>query len=477
MENEQHRQDVQATLAATLSPFVRHVVESFGLAGVAIGVVTSGELVYAQGFGVRNLATQEPVTPRSLFHLASVSKPFVATALVQLAAQGKVALDAPVVTYLPYFRLNDSRCANITVQQLLSHTGGMPDADDYHWYAPEDDEGALERYVRSLANAALIAAPGETFAYSNAAFEVLGDVIAKVSGMPFETYLKTHLLDPLDMYGSTFLRRDVAPDLATMPHVGAPLMVLADAYPYHRAHAPSSTLHSSVQEMSHWVIANLNRGRFNGTQIVPPESYDVLWHPYMPTGEEGEEAVGLGWFLGTYRGRRIVHHNGGDPGFESNMVLLPDDDAAVVVVANSNTAPMGALTNAALDVLVGGASQMPKPPITVPVSATLVAEGPQAAIAQYKHLLVTQPDHYDARPARFEEAIWGAIEVHRADVVLPLVQLWVTLQPDATEAYAMLGWAYMVQGEQEAAADHLRRALTLDPTNEQAGNWLQQLSR
>ena len=209
MDTGQSNQDLKAILEAKLPPFVQHVVASFGLAGLAIGIVKSGELVYTQGFGVRNLDTQEPVTPRSLFLLSSVSKPFVATAIVQLVEQGKMALDAPIVTYLPYFRLKDPRYKDITVQQMLSHTSGMPDAVDYHWYAPEDDEEALERNVRSLVDEELLAAPGEKYAYSNVAFEVLGDVIAKVSGQTFEAYVKAHLLDPLEMHDSTFLRREV----------------------------------------------------------------------------------------------------------------------------------------------------------------------------------------------------------------------------------------------------------------------------
>jgi CubicO group peptidase (beta-lactamase class C family) len=478
MDTAQSNQDLKAILEAKLQPFVQEVVASFGLAGLAIGIVRSGELVYTQGFGVRNLDTHEPVTPRSLFHLASVSKPFVATAIVQLIEQGQIALQAPIVTYLPYFNLKDPRYKDITIQQMLSHTSGMPDTVDYHWYAPEDDEEALERYVRSLADEELIAAPGEKYAYSNIAFEVLGDVIAKVSGQPFEAYVKAHVLDPLEMHNSTFLRREVRRDLAAAPHFGAPLMVLAGAYPYHRAHAPSSTLHSSVEEMSQWAIANLNRGRFKGKHIVQSESYRVLWQSYVQTGKEiWEEAVGLSWFLGSYRGRRVIHHGGSDPGFGSQLVVVPEEDAAVVVLANANTAAVECVTDAALDVLLGGEPEVPKPPITVPVGSTLAAVGPEAAIEQYQRLQITQQDRYDARPSRFLDATWGAIEVHRAEAVMPLLKLWVTLQPDAAEAYEMLGWAYMVQGEKEEAADKLRRALARSPEAWHARRLLQQLSR
>jgi CubicO group peptidase (beta-lactamase class C family) len=248
----------------------------------------------------------------------------------------------------------DPRYKDITIQQLLSHTSAMPDEVDYHWYAPEDDERALERYVRSLADEELIAAPGEKYAHSNIAFEVLGDVIAKASGQTFEAYVKMHILDPLEMHNSTFLRREVSPDLAATPHFGAPLMVLERVYPYHRAHAPSSTLHSSVEELAQWAIANLNRGSFKAKQILQPGSYNLLWQLYAQPGEEvWEEAVGLSWFLGTYRGRRVINHAGSDLGFGSDFVMLPEENAAVMVLVNSNTAPLGSIIDAAFDVLLG----------------------------------------------------------------------------------------------------------------------------
>jgi CubicO group peptidase (beta-lactamase class C family) len=471
-------QNLAGAIEDKLIPFIEQVVAACGLAGLAIGIVKAGELVYAQGFGVRNLDTQEPVTPRSLFHLASISKTFVATAIVQLVEQGEIALDVPVITYLPYFQLQDSRYQAITFRQMLNHTSGMAhELGDYQWHAPEDDEEALERYVRSLADEELIAAPGEKYGYSNIAFDVLGDVIAKVSGQPFEAYMKAHLLEPLAMHDSTFLRREVAPDLAVTPHFGAPLRVLPGIYPYHRAHGPSGMLHSSVAEMSQWAIANLNRGRFQSRQIIQPESHALLWRPTVPTGDEGwGEAVGLSWFFGKQRGHPIIHHGGSDPGFGAQLVFVPTADAAVVVLTNDNGAGNGIVTDAAVDLLLGLEPEMPKIPITAPVGATLAAAGSEAALAQYQRL-ITQPERYDAHPDRFLEATWGAIEVQRPDVVLPLVQLWVTLQPDAALAYEMLGWVYMVQGEQELAADKLRRALTLDPEAWHARILLQQIGR
>jgi hypothetical protein len=228
--------------------------------------------------------------------------------------------------------------------------------------------------------------------------------------------------------------------------------------------------------MSQWAIANLNRGRFKGKQIVQPESYSLLWQSYVQTGEEGwQEAVGLSWYSGTYRGRQVIHHGGSDPGFGSELILLPAEDAAVVVLANANTAAIGSVADAALDVVLGVEPQAPKAPITMPIGATLAVAGPEAASEQYQRLI--QLDRYDAHPARFLDATWGAIEIHRAEAVMPLLKLWVALQPDASEAHEMLGWAYLVQGEKELAADHLCQALALDPKAWHAARLLQQFSR
>jgi CubicO group peptidase (beta-lactamase class C family) len=148
--------------------------------------------------------------------------------------------------------MNEERYRAITVQQMLSHVSGMPDEEMYYWDQSEYDEGVLERYVRSLGYASLLFAPGESFAYSNIAYEVLGDLIAKLSGQSFEAYMRMHLLHPLGMSTSTFFKHEVPPELAMTPHVSVPQIMLSPVYPYHRAHAPSSTLHSSALEMCHW---------------------------------------------------------------------------------------------------------------------------------------------------------------------------------------------------------------------------------
>ena len=130
---------------------IKQVMQQTGMPGFAIAVVENQNIVYSAGFGVKNLNSKQQMSASALFHMASITKPFVATSIMQLWEQGKIDLDAPVVTYLPYFRLADDRYKQITVRQMLSHISGMPDVQDYEWNKPQYDDGALERYVRSSA--------------------------------------------------------------------------------------------------------------------------------------------------------------------------------------------------------------------------------------------------------------------------------------------------------------------------------------
>jgi CubicO group peptidase (beta-lactamase class C family) len=336
-------------LKQLLDPMIEKGLHDDPTPGLAVGVVHNGRVVYARGFGVMQLGHPEkPVTTETLFHMASVTKPFVATCVLQLWEQGKIDLDAPVTKYLPYFRLDDPRYRAITVRQMLNHTSGMPDVEDYEWNKPQYDDGALERYVRSLTTKKLRWDPGTKWAYSNMAYEVLGDLVAKVSGMTFEDYADAHILKPLGMTSSTLLLKKADPaKLAagyTRPKNGdyASIHAIKD-YPYNRPHTPSSDLHSNVSEMLRWAMANLNHGELEGKRILKSSTYELLWKPSADVEfcdragncRKPGNQIGLSWFLQMKEGHQVVSHGGGDDGFVTGIVLIPDLNAGFVFMQNS----------------------------------------------------------------------------------------------------------------------------------------------
>ena len=325
-------------------------VREQGIPGLTAAVVQADEVVYAGAFGERRLGGGEALTPDHIFHFASVSKPFVATAIVQLVERGQIGLDDLVTEHLPYFELNDRRYRQITIRQMLDHTSGMPDVEDYEWDRPQYDAGAAERYVRSIRSEGMLWAPGQGFRYSNMAFDALGDVIAKVSGVTFEEYIRTNILEPLGMDHSSFIHSDIEERLRTTGHVGDPPRASA-VYPYNRRHAPSSTLNSSVREMTRWMLANLNRGEVSGVRILEEASYGYLWTPSVETGRN-RDAVGLSWFIGEHRDRRTVFHGGADTGFRSYVLLLPADGIGIVLASNWSGTNTGSLARGILDVIL-----------------------------------------------------------------------------------------------------------------------------
>jgi len=345
-----------------LQPVLKKLIQQQHLPGFAIAVVENNQVAYEAGFGVKNLSRMDdPITTRTLFHMCSITKPFVATSILQLVEQGKIDLDKPVTTYLPYFRMADERYKIITVRQMVTHTSGMPDVDDYEWDKPQYDEGALDRYVHSLTNLQLLFTPGERYRYSNMAFEILGDVLAKVSGESFEDYVQHHILTPLGMKDSTLLFSQADSKPLAWGHElderGKPFP--SKVYPYNRMHSPSSDLHSNVLDMSRWAIANMNRGELNGVRILKASTYDVMWRPagdfVLPADVPiAKSYPGISWRVGEYRGNMVVWHNGSDTGFRSGFGMLPDRKIAVVWMTNADWFRVGDdVTRAALDAALG----------------------------------------------------------------------------------------------------------------------------
>ena len=333
------------SISAEIDDYLENLVEVEGIPGIALAVVRDGSVIYSRAFGVREVGKDERLTPEHIFHFASVSKPFVATAVVQLAERGKLNLDDPVVKHLPYFRLADERYGDISIRQMLDHTSGMPDVEDYEWDNPQSDDGAAERYVRSIAPEQLLWEPGSGWQYSNMAFDVLGDLIAKVSGMSFEEYVRKHILEPIGMVESSFIHAQIDEALRTTGHIGNPATPSA-VYPYNRRHAPSSTLNSSVAEMTRWMLININRGELDGTRILREESYELLWTSTT------DHDIGLSWFLYEEDGNREVSHGGSDLGFRSHIMLAPDDGIGIVMASNWQlTDPDGELVYDIMDIV------------------------------------------------------------------------------------------------------------------------------
>ncbi len=286
---------LQEDVEEGLWPLVETLLGSHEVAGLAVAVVRDGESVQ-RGFGVRDIGTGAPVTAETMFHLASLSKPFVATAILSLAMpldthEPVLDLDAPITDWVPEFTLADGRASEVTARRLLSHTSGLSDVTDYGWHEPELGDDALSAFARSLESWRLQAEPGSAYSYSNAGYELLGLLLSRATGTTFEEAARRQVLAPLGMRHSSFLRAEVPRDVAASPHVGMPLSVPDGAYPYTRRHAPSSTLHSSLVELCHFMVAHFHPthvslgGRREPWARLDPALLDVMGQSAVSVNE------------------------------------------------------------------------------------------------------------------------------------------------------------------------------------------------
>ena len=383
-----------------LDVVLQEIMARWDVPGLAVGIVEGDAIVYAKGFGVQSLATQTSVTLDSVFCVQSVSKCFVATAVMQLAEQGKLDLDAPLIQYLPYFQMDDARYRQITIRQLLSHTSGMPDIDERDYVElvthPEYDDGAAERFVRSLSDEPMIADPGERFSYSNSAYNVLGDLLAKVSAKSFENTMQEHVLIPSDMPNSTFMMADVPTHLLAWPHLRSPEMKPNPSYPYHRADAPASFLHTTVVDMCHWGITCLNRGTYLGQRLLSPASYELMWTPVVKRGNPPGlfEEMGLGWSLGHFKGVKTICHGGAGFGGTAFFLILPEKNCAAVVLCNEESNAHLRAVYAVADALVGQKPRANTVSWMVPISRALAEGGIEAAYACYAEIKDRDEEFY-----------------------------------------------------------------------------------
>lgn len=341
---------IQEAFEATAEAYL----SSRNLPGLAVALVMDGTPVSVRGFGSCGGDSGSPVTGRTLFHIASVSKTFVATEILKLAEQGRLEIDRPVADYLPYFAFEDSRYRTITIGNMLSHGSGLCYSDDSRWGLGPDDDGALERYVRSLAGLRLTRDPGTVFHYNNTCFEILGALIAVVRGITFEDALEEDVLKPLGMAHSSFLPARVDQTRRAWPHVreeGSGRVVESPVYPYNRKHGPSSTLHTSAEDLCRYLAAYLGQGG----GVLRRESIDLAFTPRLSCGEERPGTqVGLSWFLGSHRDVPIRTHGGNDTGFSSRLFLAPGHDLGIAILCNCDFCDTAELAGLLLDAAMSG---------------------------------------------------------------------------------------------------------------------------
>jgi CubicO group peptidase (beta-lactamase class C family) len=308
-----------------IEDYILSKMKSFKIPGVALSIVKNDRIVYLKGYG-RASVRGNPVTPRTSFNIASVYKSFIGLAISQLIDAGKIDIDAPVKTYLPWFTLADlESTGQITIKHLLSHTSGLSQRSGI--MVLYTNPVSLERLVRNLSKIRLSRPVGSTYQYSNLNYFILAEVVETVSGMPYGHYIETNIFKPLDMRHSyTSQAKAKKNGLATGYTVLLGLMI-----PFFRPENKAFIhLFISSEDMAHYMVAQLNNGTYDSNSVISGQGMTRTHTPLMPEICQ----YGMGWTIN----HNNIAHNGAMENFRADVFMRKGDNGdrwGVAVLINS----------------------------------------------------------------------------------------------------------------------------------------------
>lgn len=357
--------DTRAALA-DLDRYIPKALADWNGAGVAVGIVWNDSLIYAKGFGVREVGKPETVDDRTVFAIGSNSKFFTAVAAGMLADDGKLTLDDKVTKHLPWFQLYDPWVTReITLRDVMSHRSGLGRRGDNLWYGTPYSRDEVIRRVRYLV-------PNSSFrtefGYQNIMFLTAGQVVAAAAGTSWDDVIRQRIFQPLGMTSSN----TSVTQLAGMPNVAQPHNLdPADARPTPIPYlnidnvAPAGSINSNVQDMARWMRFILANGKANGQQLLKPLTLADLETPHTIAGRVVGDTInptrhfstyGLGIGISDLHGAKVLQHTGGIDGMLSFVAMVPERGLGIVVLTNvaGHNALYTALGTRILNTFLGG---------------------------------------------------------------------------------------------------------------------------
>ncbi|MBM3790663.1 MAG: serine hydrolase [Acidobacteria bacterium] len=350
-----------------LDGYIEKAMRNWEVPGIALSIVKSDAVVLAKGYGIRELGKPGRVDANTIFSIASVTKAFTAASVGILVDAGKVKWDEPVVKYMPGFALYDLHVTQeFTVRDLLSHRSGL-ERGDWLWSGTDYDRDGVVAHLRFLRPIASLRA---AYGYSNNMYIAAGQMVAAVSGMSWDDFVKSRIFGPLGMSRSgTTVRTLGGMENVATPH--EPIEGVMKPVPHGNLdnEAPGGSITSTVSDMARWIRLQLGDGVFEGKRLISAAALEETRTPQTiipvnladPDNEPGKHfsAYCFGWQAFDYRGRRLLTHDGSWDGIRSSIALVPEERFGFMILTNrgrGNTLT-GALRNHVLDFMLGASDR------------------------------------------------------------------------------------------------------------------------
>lgn len=340
---------------------IEKILKDWNVPGCGIGIIVKDKLVYARGYGFRDLENKLPVTPNTLFQIASNTKLFTATAMGFLVEEGKIDWDKPVRNYVPQLEFyNDELNAAVTIRDMLSHRTGIS-RHDAIWIRSDFTRDELFERIRFLEPSI----PFRTGAlYNNLMYVAAGQSVEYLSGQTWERYVTSRIFEPLEMSHSSFAVEAMMKqaDFMTPYYEQRDTTILLKSlfYTQNQGLGPAGAIISSINDLSNWVIAQINGGMFKGSQVIPSSIIKETMKPAIPYSsvpdryfENLNAMYGMGRATSSYKGHYLAQHGGSIGGIYSNISIMPADSIGVIVFTNRISQLPGIIAYTVYDRLLG----------------------------------------------------------------------------------------------------------------------------
>lgn len=359
----QKKQNKQPDPFAGLDTAFQRVLKDRKAAGFAVAVVSKDTILYAKGFGYRNMEQKLPVTPNTQFAIGSCTKAFTSSLMGLLNKDGKLEYDKPARDYIPQLHFfNDNLDAMVTVRDMMCHRTGLP-RHDFSWYLFNSlsRDSLLQRIKYHEPTADI----RQIWQYNNFMFLAQGVIAEQLTGKSWEENVKERLFTPLGMNNSNFFIRDLKKnaEAATGYRVHNDSIIKKMNYYEIDAMGPAGSINSSVNDMANWAIMWINGGKFKGKEVLPaPYVKEAISSQMVITAALPDKEVpdahlanyGFGWMITSYRGHYRVEHGGNIDGFSASTTFFPSDSIGIIVLTNQNgSAVTGIVRNIIADRLLG----------------------------------------------------------------------------------------------------------------------------
>lgn len=404
-----------------LDSYINKAIAEWEVPGLGLAIVRNDSVVYATGYGVRELGSPEKVDARTLFAIGSASKAFTAMTIAQLVDDGKASWDDKATKHLPWFQLYDPYVTReMNLRDLLSHRSGLVRGDRL-WYATDLDREEIVERVRFLEPTWSFRS---NFGYQNIMYLTAGLVTEAITGRTWDDVVKERIFAPLGMSASL---TSVDP-LPTLSNVATPHTRLDDKVtpvPYRDIDnvGPAGSINSNVLDMAQWVRLQLGNGEYEGKRVVSERNLREMHLPHTIIGtdtaserlypETHFRSYGLGWFLEDYRGRKLVHHGGNIDGMSALVAMMPEEDVGLVILTNMNGSglPMQ-LMHRIFDLYLGGAGRDWSGEILAYTKERMAQGAERARAAEASRATGTQPSLALARYAgTYEDEMYGTVTI------------------------------------------------------------------